>query len=68
MHSSDRVLDQSTSNIGTHIVEIVGPREGDDTLVFSLHQYRSRVRGTIDPHARPVAIRDQLSVAIAQQS
>lgn len=35
MHSPDRVLDQATANIGTHIVEIVGPREGDDAFSVS---------------------------------
>jgi len=68
MHSSDRVLDQAASNIGTHIVEIIGAGKCHHALVFSLDQYRACVRGTVDPHARPVAIRDQLSVAIAQQS
>jgi hypothetical protein len=67
MNSTDRVRDQSAANIGTHIVEIIGPGKCDDALVFSLHQYRACVRGTVDPHARSVSIRDQLSIAIAQQ-
>ena len=67
MNSTDRVRDQAASNIGTHIVEIIGAGKCHHALVFSLDQYRACVRGTVDPHARSVAIRDQLSIAIAQQ-
>jgi len=66
MHSTDRVLDQAAANIGTHIVEIVGPREGDDAFSVSLDQDCSRVRCSEDAHRR-VSLGNAGAIGVAQK-